>query len=232
MKDYLLKLPANEDSRILRLQSHDSQNRRRQSQHQGGNNSRNNNGGSGGRYCCLCRTANRPGYESHFLAQCRFLPEADRRRISGASSRIRNVEIVDSIEDVDVEIDQYDEFEGHSRQDTNANNLFIDAPAVTRRVVTRKSPRMRCFFAHIPLSLCLDSGAESNLIFEKTVLLMGLTITSTTQGANQADMKTPLNVVGEVTAVEITKGSHVFTLDALVVRDELGDLFKHCLFLT
>ena len=219
LNSLLEELSTNEDSRICRLQPHDNSRRRQQSQQQ--NNSSRSNGGSG-RYCCLCRAANRPGFDSHFLAQCRYLPEADRRRISGAS-RIRNVEVVDPNEDVDVELDQHDDFEGNGRQDTNANNLFIDAPAVTRRVITRKSPRMRCFFGHIPLSLCLDSGAESNLMIERTVLLMGLTITTTTQGANQADMKTPLNVVGEITGVKINKGSHVFTLDALVVRDELGD---------
>ena len=55
------------------------------------------------------------------------------------------------------------------------------------------------------------------------MILMGLSLSPTTQGANQADMKTPLSVVGEITEVKINKGSHVFMLDALVVRDEIGD---------
>jgi hypothetical protein len=82
---------------------------------------------------------------------------------------------------------------------------------------------MRCFYAHVPLTLCIDTGAESNLIHEKIVIVMGLTISPTTQSANQADMKTPLDVVGEITEVRISKGSHVFMLDALVVRDQIGD---------
>ena len=212
----LEELSAGEDSRICRTQSHD--NRRRQ---QPSNSSRSN------KYCCLCRTANRPGHDTHFLSQCRFLPEADRKRMAASSSRIRNVEVVQSDdfeEDNDYENYEGDEVEVPDNRTitTNNNNLFIDTP-IHRRVTTRKSPRMRCFFAHIPLTLCIDTGAESNLIQEKTVILMGLKICPTTQGANQADMKTPLSVIGEISEVKINKGSHVFILDALVVRDEIGD---------
>ena len=34
------------------------------------------------KYCCLCRTANRPGYDTHYLSQCKFLPESDRKRMT------------------------------------------------------------------------------------------------------------------------------------------------------
>lgn len=220
LNSLLEELTTNEDSRILRMQSSDNRRRQPHSQQQGGNS-------RSGKFCCLCRAANRPGYDGHFLSQCRYLPEADRKRFSPSNTRIRNVEAVElGEEDHDFEMNDYeDSFDASDRRDgnTNQNSLFIDSPAVTRRVTTRKSPRMRCFYGHIPLTLCLDSGAESNLIFEKTVIVMGLTIKSTTQGANQADTKTSLNVVGEVTNVKISKGSHVFTLDALVVRDEIGE---------
>ena len=215
----LEELSAGEDSRILRTQSHDNRRRQRPS-----NNSRSN------KYCCLCRTANRPGFDNHYLSQCRFLPEVDRRRMT-VSSQIRNIEVVQS-DELDDDNYPYEDMENNGdpnvsdnrnrRVDTSDNNLFIDTP-VHRRVTTCKSPRMRCFFTHIPLTLCIDTGAESNLIQEKTVILMGLSLSPTTQGANQADMKTPLSVVGEITEVKINKGSHVFMLDALVVRDEIGD---------
>lgn len=34
------------------------------------------------KYCILCCTANRQGYNTHYFSQCRFLPEADRRHMS------------------------------------------------------------------------------------------------------------------------------------------------------
>ena len=35
------------------------------------------------RSCALCQAAGRPGSESHYLSRCRFLPEADRRFMTG-----------------------------------------------------------------------------------------------------------------------------------------------------
>ena len=81
---------------------------------------------------------------------------------------------------------------------------------------------MQCFYRHIPVSLCLDTGAESNLISESKAKSLGLSYTKTDQGALQADEKTPLAVIGEVTGIQINKGAFVFTLDALVVKEEIG----------
>ena len=93
--------------------------------------------------------------------------------------------------------------------------------SVHRRVTTRKSPLMLCFFRHIPVKLCLDTGAESNLICEAIVIQLGLQYSKTDQGAVQADEKTPLTVLGEVSGIKLNKGAFVFTLDALVVKGDL-----------
>ena len=53
---------------------------------------------------------------------------------------------------------------------------------------------------------------------------MGLSLTSTNQGANQVDNKTPLPVIGEVRDIKINKGAYVFILDALVTKDDIGDI--------
>ena len=53
-------------------------------------NNRRSNQQTSNKYCVLCRTVNRP-YDTHYLSQCRFLPEADRRRMS----RVRQIEIED-----------------------------------------------------------------------------------------------------------------------------------------
>ena len=115
--------------------------------------------------------------------------------------------------------------EGEDGNDTMNNDLFIDPPpSIQRRVTTRKSPHMQCFYGHVPIVLCLDTGAESNMCSERICKQMGLQPTKTNQGAQQADMKTPLAVIGEVKGVKITKGHNVFTLDALVVKDDIGDI--------
>ena len=149
------------------------------------------------------------------------------------TSNIRNVEVLD--------YDTYDEIldaqnnnnneefgaiqNGGAAVEENDNSPFLDPPpAIQRRVTTRKSPRLHCFYAHIPICLLLDSGAESNLIGEATCVLMGLKYSKTTQGAQQVDMKTPLPILGEVSGVKISKGANVFTLDALVTKDDIGDI--------
>ena len=85
----------------------------------------------------------------------------------------------------------------------------------------RKSPIMQCFYRHVAISLCLDTGAETNLISETITKLLDLQYSKTNQSALQADEITPLNVIGEVTGVKINKGSFVFTLDALVIKSDM-----------
>ena len=72
--------------------------------------------------------------------------------------------------------------------------------------------------------VCLDSGAESSLISKRFAVSIGLTIRRATQGAIQADAKSPLDIVGEVSGVTITRGPHSFVLDALVTERDFGDL--------
>ena len=168
-----------------------------------------------GKYCCLCRTANRP-HDDHYLSQCKYLPEGDRKRMA----RVRLLEVEENDDD-DSEESQPDTT---PEQDGGDGSMFLDPPpAVLRRVTTRKSPRMKCFYGHVPITLCLDSGAESNMISLRVCTQMGLRPGPTNQGATQADQTTALNVVGEISEVDIKKGSHTFKLDALVIRDDIGD---------
>ena len=177
----------------------------------------------------MCRTANRPNYEDRYLSQCRYLPESDRKRLSN----IRNVEILefdnDEEENPTQENDavvQYGAMASNNNINNDGNHLFLDQPppSILRRVSTRKSPRMQCFFGHIPVCLLLDSGAESNLMGERTCRILGLVYSKTNQGAQQVDMKTPLPIVGEISGIKISKGPHVFILDALVTKNDIGDI--------
>ena len=240
------ELSIGEDSWVCRTQSYNHQSSSRQSRSQSSRNSQ-----QGGKYCCLCRTANRPNFQDHYLSQCRYLPESDRRHYSN----IRNVEVLDLDGQEDFHeneaVIQYGGSGGASQnqygvgasygngngatnvvnnnnigdENNNSNNLFLDPPpSILRRVSTRKSPRMQCFFAHFPVCLLLDSGAESNLMGERTCTLMGISYSKTNQGAQQVDMKTPLPIVGEISGIRITKGAHVFVLDALITKDDIGDV--------
>ena len=233
LSSLLEELSSTDDSRVSRAQSFH--------RGRGQNNNRGRfpqpRGGQRNKYCCLCRSAGRPNYQDHYLSQCRYLPEEDRRRMT--SSNVRNVEATDNYDNYDdYDGDQYDSNElalvpafqhGRNSSDNNnnttENNLFLDPPLATqRRVTTRKSPKMQCFYGHIPVSLLLDSGAELNLVGEPTCKQMGLQYSKTNQGAQQVDMKTPLPVIGEVSGIKITKEAHVFVLDALVIKDDIGDI--------
>ena len=166
------------------------------------------------KFCCLCHAAKRPS-DTHFLSQCGFLPESDRQRMT---SRVRAVGIDDDDEDAG------DNYPDEYQDDTAENSLFMDNPSVQRRVITRRSPYLKCFFGHVLVSVCLDSGAESSMMSERLALQIGLRIEPASQGAVQVDESSPLVIVGEVKGVILTHGPHSFKLDALVTKTNCGDV--------
>ena len=207
LTSFLEELKA-DDSKICRFQQRSGYDRNSRQ-------SSDNNRSSGSKFCCLCRSAKRPGSDTHFLSQCKYLPEADRKRMN--SPKVRFVDVENEEDGV-----EEDDFVG-----TEENNLFIDqpAPAIHRRVATRKSPYMNCFYEHIPTLVCLDSGAESNLVSKRFIEYLGLKISPpSNQGAVQADQTTPLDIVGEIKNIQLKRGAHTFTLDALVTRSDIGDV--------
>ena len=256
LSSLLDELSAGEDSRILRFQSsynprrgrgHFSNSNNRSRSASPGGYSRSSNpigsGSVGGKSCCLCRAANRPGYDGHFLSQCRYLPEGDRRRLT--SPKVRAIETHDNEDDEDIVSNDYNDFSQQGMYNPEHDpNYYNDDEGddyyppprsvrripssrllpVNRRVTTRKSPRMQCFYRHIPVCLLLDTGAESNLISESTAQSLDLHITPTKQGALQADEITPLAVIGEIKGIKFNKGAHVFDMDALVVKSSMTDI--------
>ena len=263
MSSLLDELRTTESTSVLRVQNfRGRQQQGRFSAHRGGN--RPTSTSRSNRYCCLCRTANRPDFESHYLAQCRYLPESDRRRMS---SSVRNVEVVDvfanEYDSSDVENMYLDEFTYDEPEQFHDDHLYdtyvetedagtsegtdIDVvdvsvtqpsvtslstpsphvatpPPITRRVMVRKSPFLSCFYQHLPVLVCLDCGAESNLISLECVKKLQLTAMKGNQGALQADSKTPLTVLGEVKNVEIHRGAHTLIFEGLVIKEEIGEI--------
>ena len=220
----LHELRSSDDSRVMRLpQPSGSYSSRGSYQRPSNNNSyqrpsnnynyRNNARENNPRICSLCKTANISGWDTHFLSQCKYISDRDRKTMS--MSRVRYTNENDYAEDDEL-------------CDTMNNELFIDAPppATMRRVITMKSPHMSCFYNHYPTKVCLDSGSESSLVSERFASSAGIPILTQSihQGAVQADSTTRLTIIGEVKNVKLRRGSHVFSLDALVTKSDIGDV--------
>ena len=205
----LEELKSSEDSRVMRLhQNNNNWN------NNGGNNRKPARGNQKTRFCCLCDASKRPS--DHFLSQCKFLPEADRRRMTNSRVRIVGVDDHDS---------EDDDTEERDDDDTSGNSIFIDQqPSSVRRVVTRRSPCLNCFVGQLAVRVCLDSGAESSMISERIARQINLDVGPATQGAVQADEISPLRVIGEVKNVKLTYGPHTFRFDGLVTSTNCGDV--------
>ena len=210
LESLLEELKSSEDTRIMRSNTYSN----RRDNRQVSRSNTNNRPSQSRRFCCLCHAAGRPS-DTHFLSQCSFLPESDRQRMS---NRVRAVEVED-LEDAG-NLDDHEEYEDN----TADNSLFIDNPSVQRRVITRRSPFLKCFHGHILVSVCLDSGAESSMISERFALRINVRIEPASQGAVQVDANSPLTIVGEIKNVTLTYGSHSFRLDALVTKSDIGDV--------
>ena len=187
------------------------------------------------RYCCLCRTANRAEFESHYLSQCPHLPAADKVRFSN----VRNIEMVDDSDaesssehscDSDGEEQDLEEEVSESESAEDPNNGALPEgdpstpPATTRRVSVRKSAVLKCFYKHSPISVILDSGSESNLVSNRCAKELDLVVSKSKQRAVQADKKAMLKVLGEVKGFKFVRGAYVLKCDALVVEADVGDV--------
>ena len=95
---------------------------------------------------------------------------------------------------------------------------------MARRVSSRQSPHLSCFYQHFPALICIDTGAESNLISEAFAKKVGIPIKPTTHMAAQADGQSMLCTVGETRNVQLSRGAHVFNFDALIIRDLGSDI--------
>ena len=101
----------------------------------------------------------------------------------------------------------------------------------SRRVSTRQCPNFKAFYRQHPLSIILDTGAETSMIRSSIARSIGAPIVKSTQHALQADGVTPLAVVGE-THLILSRGSKNLALDALVVDDLDVDVLAGTPFLS
>ena len=165
------------------------------------------------RECCLCKAASRPGYETHFLSGCPFLPVDDRKYMSKA--KIREVELT-SDEDCD------DDDDAPSSNSCKVKLSRKKAAAIDR-VDIIPSPVLKVNVHSETAEITLDSGAEATLVSEEECTRLGLKVLPTSQQASMADGESPLKTVGEVHFVatkycEETGRRHKLSVSGLVIK--------------
>ena len=82
----------------------------------------------------------------------------------------------------------------------------------TFRVDVKRSPHIYAFCKHYPVRILVDTGAETNMIWESTAKHIGAKITKSSQTAFQADGQTQLIVTGE-TKLELSRNEITLHLD-------------------
>ena len=147
--------------------------------------------------CCpLCKQAGRVDRE-HFLSECKFLPEQDRRYM------VRARQIMGIIENDDSE-----ECEPPTR----------DPSPLANRIQVRQSPYIDTFYKHFTARITIDSGATGNMISLAMVERFNAEIRKSSQSAHQADGSSPLEVIGETT-LTFVRDNQKLMFEGLVIKN-------------
>lgn len=154
--------------------------------------------------CPLCKQAGRKDF-THFLSQCKYLPDTDRVYMAKARQVV-------SILDNDY-IDDQEDTCPMPDEDTDPQTEHSSL-----RIQVRQSPYIDTFYQHHPARITIDSGATGNMIRHSTAKRLGAKVLASSQSAHQADGSSPLHVVGE-TRLVFTRGSHKFHFEGLIVEN-------------
>lgn len=161
--------------------------------------------------CPLCKEADRK-YD-HFLSECKYLPEQDRKYI------VRARQIMDVLDTDDCEYD--------SSTDTHVLNCTLhpdnptestDVEPITNRIQVRQSPYIDTFYKHHSARITIDSGATGNMVSVSVVKRFGVDILQSSQSARQADGCSQLKVVGE-TRLVFTRNNMKLHFNGLVIEN-------------
>ena len=174
------------------------------------------------RSCPLCQASDRQS--DHFLSECPFLPEADRRFMS-SRARSRAVEADEFEDQAEWEEGPADIVKNSFNRRTVIQQLYqqkVKTDALAGSVDVRKvgimsSPYLTMNYGGHGVPLLLDSGAEANLIELEFAESLKLPLSKTTASASQADGASDLKIVGEV-HVKLSRGSKQYQFDALVAN--------------
>ena len=181
------------------------------------------------RSCPICIAKNCPS--DHYLSECRYLPEADRRWMTKARAVAVMLEEPNDENHPDMLSDTLDtalSFDTRPDPDVEPNNNPISA----LQVQVRQSPILQAFHNNNhSVNLTLDTGATGNVINADLAQRLKLTIHKSNQQVSQADGSPPLHVIGE-TSLHLTRDHHTFILDGLVVTNLDCDILAGTPFLT
>ena len=134
--------------------------------------------------CPLCKQARRSN-TNHFLSQCTFLPDNDRRFMVKAR---QIVGILDDEQDTNYDLDL----------DPPSPETTFPTPDVAAYCIqTRQSPYMDVCHGHHIVRVTIHSVATGNMIRHSTAKHLGCPIMSSAQSVQQADGSSQLQVVGK-----------------------------------
>ena len=151
--------------------------------------------------CPICKQVGRSDVH-HFLSECAYLPEQDRRYMA----KIRQVtDILDEVDEGDDE-------------NCDGNDAFDVNPTAAQRIDVRQSPYLDTFHNHHAVRVTIDSGATGNMIRHDTAVRLGCKIKHSSQSAHQADGSSPLTIVGETT-ISLARKNNTFQFCGLVVQN-------------
>ena len=160
--------------------------------------------------CPLCKQAGRTEFY-HFLSDCSFLPEQDRRYLT--KSRL-----IAKILDEDDTYVPYEGVQDSEHEDQSADRLSASCGLKTCRVQTRQSPYLDTFYGYHAVRITIDSGATGNMIRSSTAKRIGAIVKPTSQSAYQADGSSPLQICGE-TRLLLERDGKSLVFEGLVVQE-------------
>ena len=171
------------------------------------------------KFCPLCDANQRPS--DHFLSECKFLPEADKKFMSRPRTR--------AVEAEEEEYDLEDDFQQF--QIWKASKGERSSSADVRKVGIVSSPYLIVQYGPYSVAILVDSGAEISMMEEEFAHHIGATIYPTSTSARQADGASNLKIVGEV-HLKFTLGNLELKFDALVAKSLTDNVIAGVPFLT
>lgn len=171
--DALLSELTGENSAVSRLSSYRSQSNQR------GNYS---NSARPQKFCIICSSNNRSA--NHYLSQCKYLPDADRKFMKMARTRAIEVEECE------------DQCQANN---SNTERISVSEESQVRRVDVKESPVLFAEHEGHPVPITIDSGAQSDVMSEACANRLHIRIVrNMAYTASQADGQSKLKIIGEV----------------------------------
>ena len=149
--------------------------------------------------CPICQQVGRAD-QAHFLSECKYLPETDRKFLLKAR-QVGGIE-EESMENMADEVQE----------------CPSTVPIEALHVKVRQSPYLDMFYEHFTTRVVMDSGATGNMIRASTAARLGVKVQKSSQSAQQADGSSPLIISGEV-RLTLSYDNVIHHFEGLVVEN-------------